>query len=76
MNNLTGSPGRARTADLVINSSRNTLLWLKKVEECQGLFWGPFGLKLLGNRNTLDDEYIEQSPCDCPPSPAYVRINS
>jgi hypothetical protein len=23
-------------------------------------------LKLLGNRNTLDDEYIEQSPCDCP----------
>ena len=35
-----GSPGRARTADLVINSSRNTLSCGQKVEETKTLFCG------------------------------------
>jgi len=42
--NEDGSPGRARTTDLVINSSSDGHLWRKKVEERQRLFWWPFFL--------------------------------
>ena len=39
--NLNGSPGRARTADLVINSNRATLKFAQKVEENLALFLWP-----------------------------------
>ena len=38
---LNGSPGRARTADLVINSSSNTFFVGQKVEEFEALFCWP-----------------------------------
>ena len=38
LKNLNGSPGRARTADLVINSTRLTLFMAQKVEESEVLF--------------------------------------
>ena len=41
-----GSPGRARTADLVINSSRHSHLWRFHGEESQVFFRWPLGLTL------------------------------
>jgi hypothetical protein len=41
---VNGSPGRARTADLVINSTRVTLKFAQKVEESETLFLWPLFL--------------------------------